>query len=400
MARAAAIAEIEELPEADRLEGFPHPRETKELFGHAAAERTLAEALSERAHAPRLAARRAARASARRRSPTASRVPRSPRRTSATRAARASRSADDTSAARQVRALSHPGLLVLRRPYDEKAKRFATSIPIDEVRRLRSFLSHRAADGRLARRHRRRGQRAQRQRRQRASEVAGGAADAHGVPARVVGAGASAADHPLALPHARPAAARRARPCAPPRRRRSRPPATTAPERRRTGRRSSASPRAASGRLLGLRARAGSSSASALSKLLAGLPRVDWRAVHALSDELQPIAAQARFELFFELLLDALSAPHPRPGQRARGQPRTGNWPPASSARRGLPRLPPCGKELAAKRPRRWRSTSIARHSFSRPWPASPPPPRIASPPSRCTCMRRLRQRHARSARM
>ena len=31
MARAPAIAEIEELPEADRLEGFPHPRETKAL---------------------------------------------------------------------------------------------------------------------------------------------------------------------------------------------------------------------------------------------------------------------------------------------------------------------------------------------------------------------------------
>jgi DNA polymerase-3 subunit delta' len=38
--------------------------------------------------------------------------------------------------------------------------------------------------------------------------------------------------------------------------------------------------------------------------LVASLPRVDWRAVHALSDELQPTAAQARFELFYELLLD------------------------------------------------------------------------------------------------
>jgi DNA polymerase III subunit delta' len=37
-----------------------------------------------------------------------------------------------------------------------------------------------------------------------------------------------------------------------------------------------------------------------------GLPRVDWRAVHALSDELQPAPAQARFELFYELLLDYL----------------------------------------------------------------------------------------------
>ena len=32
--------------------------------------------------------------------------------------------AETTSAARQVKALSHPGLLLIRRPYDVKAKRF------------------------------------------------------------------------------------------------------------------------------------------------------------------------------------------------------------------------------------------------------------------------------------
>jgi DNA polymerase III subunit delta' len=41
--------------------------------------------------------------------------------------------------------------------------------------------------------------------------------------------------------------------------------------------------------------------------LLGLLPKIDWRAVHTLSDELQPIAAQPRFELFFELLQNALS---------------------------------------------------------------------------------------------
>src|SRR6185312_7834853 len=46
VARAPVTAEIEELPEADRLEGFPHPRETKELYGHEGAERLLAEALA------------------------------------------------------------------------------------------------------------------------------------------------------------------------------------------------------------------------------------------------------------------------------------------------------------------------------------------------------------------
>ena len=46
----------------------------------------------------------------------------------------------DSAAARQVAALSHPGLLVLRRPYDTKSKRFVSAIPVDEVRRLKSFL--------------------------------------------------------------------------------------------------------------------------------------------------------------------------------------------------------------------------------------------------------------------
>ena len=81
-----------------------------------------------------------------------------------------------TAAARQVRALSHPGLLVLRRPYDVRAKRFAASIPIDEVRRLRSFLGLTGGEGawRVVIVDCRR--RAQHQRRQRAAEIAGGAA--------------------------------------------------------------------------------------------------------------------------------------------------------------------------------------------------------------------------------
>jgi DNA polymerase-3 subunit delta' len=46
-----------------------------------------------------------------------------------------------------VAALSHPGLLVLRRPYDTRTKRTATTIPVDEVRRLRSFLGHTSGEG-------------------------------------------------------------------------------------------------------------------------------------------------------------------------------------------------------------------------------------------------------------
>jgi DNA polymerase-3 subunit delta' len=46
----------------------------------------------------------------------------------------------NTAAARHIRALSHPALLVLRRPYDARARRHAASIPVDEVRRLKAFL--------------------------------------------------------------------------------------------------------------------------------------------------------------------------------------------------------------------------------------------------------------------
>jgi DNA polymerase III subunit delta' len=46
MARAAVIAQTEDLPEADRLEGFPHPRVTARLFCHSSAELMLSEALA------------------------------------------------------------------------------------------------------------------------------------------------------------------------------------------------------------------------------------------------------------------------------------------------------------------------------------------------------------------
>ena len=72
-------------------------------------------------------------------------------------------------------------------------------------------------------------------------------------------------------------------------------------------------------RLLGLWRSGGLELHQRIAKLASGLPRVDWRSVHALSDELQPVAAQPRFELFFELLLSELGAPDPGPG-RGRGR--------------------------------------------------------------------------------
>ena len=305
MARAPAIADIEELPQADRLEGFPHPRETKELYGHAGAERMLAEALSsERIHHAWLLTGPQGIGKA----------------TLAYRFARAALAApeerdasgqslavaDTTSAARQVRALSHPGLMVIRRPYDVKAKRFATSIPVDEVRRLRSFLAHRAAgDGwRIVIVDE-------------AGELNVNAANAllkslEEPPTRTIFLLVASAPGRL-VPTIR--SRTRALALAPLGESDLRAAVTQALAAAEMKTPAPAAEWAAleplaegsAGRLLGLLASGGGELQARVTKLLSLLPKVDWRAVHALADELQPIAAQPRFELFFELLLASLS---------------------------------------------------------------------------------------------
>jgi DNA polymerase-3 subunit delta' len=146
MARRAAVAEIETLPEIDRLEGFPHPRETRELFGHESAERELAASFAaDRMHhawmltgpggiGKATLAYRCARFAL---SPSKLRVA----------AGDGLAIPPDSVTAGQVRALSHPGLAVIRRAYDQKNKRFPATIPVDEVRELRSFLGRTADEG-------------------------------------------------------------------------------------------------------------------------------------------------------------------------------------------------------------------------------------------------------------
>ncbi|WP_072377664.1 DNA polymerase III subunit delta' [Hyphomicrobium sp. NDB2Meth4] len=304
MARAPAITEIEELPEADRLGDFPHPRHTRALFGQGDAERALAEALaSGRMHHAWLLAgpkgigkatlayrfARAALAQPQERDPTGH-----------------SLDVDDaTIAARQVRALSHPGLLVVRRPYDTKGKRFASSIPVDEVRRLRTFLGHRAAgDGwRVVIVDE-------------ANELNVNAANAllkslEEPPERTVFLLVSPAPgdlvptirsrcrmlslSPLSDSDLRAAATAALAAADMP------PPADAdwAPLERLSG--------GSVARLLGLFGTGGLALQAQIDRLLGLLPRVDWKAVHALSDELQPVAAQPKFELYFELLMGTLA---------------------------------------------------------------------------------------------
>jgi len=303
MARAPVAQEIVVPPESDRLEGFPHPRETKTLYGHGEAEQTLAQAINGgRTHhawlitGPKgigkatLAYRfaRTALAAPGERAPSGDSLD----------------VAETTTASRQVHALSHPGLLLLRRPYDEKAKRFATSIPIDEVRRLKSFLAHSATQDAwrvvIV---------------DEANELNLNAANAllkslEEPPPRTVFLLISSAPGRL-LPTIRSrcrvlalkplgnedlrAAVLRALAAAG----QDAPDASQWPVLERLG-------EGSAGRVLGLMGAGGLELYERIARLVAALPRIDWRTVHALSDELQPITAQPRFELFFELLLNSI----------------------------------------------------------------------------------------------
>jgi DNA polymerase-3 subunit delta' len=302
MARAPASAEIEVPPEADRLEGFPHPRETAALFGHEGAERMLAEALAggRMHHAWLLAGPQGIG-----KATLAYRFARAALADPAERSAGSLAIGGETRAARQVRALSHPGLLLIRRPWDDKGKRFSTSIPVDEVRKLRAFLSHSAAQGSwrvvIV---------------DEANELNVNAANAllkslEEPPARTVFLLVSSAPgrllptirsrcrtlilQPLAGEALRAAATQALQAAG-----KQVPGAAEWPKLERLA-------EGSAGRLLGLWQAGGLELYERIAKLFAALPRVDWHVVHALSDELQPAAAQPRFELFFDLLLATLS---------------------------------------------------------------------------------------------
>ena len=372
MARAPAPQDDEELPEADRLEGFPHPRETRSLIGHEAAERELARSLRRRPHASRLADRGAGghRQGDAGLSPRALTCWRGL--TSAIPRGRAWRSRPRRSAARQIRALSHPGLLVLRRPYDMRSKRYrgehsrGRGAPAQVVPRADG------GGGQLARRDRRCGRRAQRQRRQRAAEVAGGAAAARGLflliasePSRLLPTIRSRCRRLDLAPLGDRGAARGAR------RRRLRGGeeiAASAPSPR-----VAALERLAEGsvrRALSLHGGGGLELYERIVRPCLEPAAVDWRRIHAFGRRARGPPPRAALRAFFELFSTCCR------GLRARARRESGragecggvrpSWPPGLIARRrGLPPGPSCGKAVGRRQGRRrMRSTSIARHSL------------------------------------
>jgi len=147
MARKTVVMkDVNPIPQADCVEGFKHPRETSRLYGHENAERELANLVSQGTvhHGwllsgpsgigkATLAYRFAKYVFAKDEERDPQNGPLGV--------------LDDCATASQIRAQAHPGLLVIRRPYDVKSKRFVATIPVDEVRRVRNFLTHRGGDG-------------------------------------------------------------------------------------------------------------------------------------------------------------------------------------------------------------------------------------------------------------
>lgn len=135
---------MSELPEADRLEGWPHPREARTLIGHGEAEATLLRALNgnmphawifgglkgigKATLAYRLAKAVMVRGKGRAPLTTLDTDPEAP-------------------AVRRIVAGGHADLLTLRRPADPKTGKLKGELPVDEVRRLGDFFSRHSGEG-------------------------------------------------------------------------------------------------------------------------------------------------------------------------------------------------------------------------------------------------------------
>lgn len=140
-----------DIPEPDRLDGAPHPRETLRLLGHDAAERLFLEAYtSGRMHHAWLISGPKGVGKA----TLAWRIARfllaTPDDDGGMFAPPPPTSLDispDHPVSHRLLALSEPRLFLLRRPWDDKAERLRAEITVDETRGLRSFLGLSAADG-------------------------------------------------------------------------------------------------------------------------------------------------------------------------------------------------------------------------------------------------------------
>ncbi|MFN6979639.1 MAG: DNA polymerase III subunit delta', partial [Gemmobacter sp.] len=141
----------DEAPEADRAPGAPHPRDTARLYGQTAAEAAFLGAWTagRMHHAWLLSGPRGVG-----KATLAWRLVRfllaAPEDDGGLFAPPPPASLDIPDAhpvARRMRAMAEPRLFLLRRPWDDQAKRPRAVIPVDEVRRMQGFLRLSAADG-------------------------------------------------------------------------------------------------------------------------------------------------------------------------------------------------------------------------------------------------------------
>lgn len=302
MARKPAAFEVESVPEADKLEGFLHPRETKMLFGHRDAESEFVEGfVTGRLHHAWLigGGRGIGKAT------LAYRIARFVLGEAVERVQTGRLDVvEDGRTFRQVLALSHPRLLLIRRQFDLKTKRISATIPIDEVRRVRSFLAHAAEPDAyrvvLV---------------DQADELNGPAANAllkaleepptrvlflliSSEPGRLLATIRSRCrrfdlgalgigDLKLAVDEARRAAGKEG---------------LAEGEWQRLAPISKGSVR----RALQLSDSGGIALHERVLALLGGLPKVDWVGVHSLADEVAGTGSEQKFDIFFDLLLDAV----------------------------------------------------------------------------------------------
>ncbi|MGV8838741.1 MAG: DNA polymerase III subunit delta' [Bauldia sp.] len=142
------MAEADEIPPLDALDGWPMPEQQPAWLGRPAAEETLLRAYAggRMHHAWILAGPRGIG-----KATLAFRFARfvlanpDPTPDMATRRSLAIDTASRTF--RQVAAGAHPNLLVLRRPWDDKTKRYRTQLLVDEIRRIQGFFGSTAGEG-------------------------------------------------------------------------------------------------------------------------------------------------------------------------------------------------------------------------------------------------------------